>query len=136
MYLWENSKKLVKRMYNIGNKVLTEYGSGKIKKINELEKTVTVKLDDGINIGIHLERDFIKPNSAHHKLIEYGFTLFDEDSMGIIYRDETRYINISKTSKSYWLEVISSNTYTENVPEVDLKLSRILTEYLEELNNE
>lgn len=134
MYLRENSKKLVNRMYNIGNKVLTEYGSGKIKKIDELEKTVTVKLDDGINVVIYLERDFIKPNSAHDKLIELGFTFLGKWTNGGEY-DDYRY----KLDDLWFLQIfhnLNDHTYYTWDGRSDLVLSRILTEYLEELNHE
>ena len=119
-------------MYKIGDKVETPLGVAKVLGINGLigtfEHQATLSTFE-FPIGA------VKPyRTAHEKLIEMGYEVFDEDHMGIIYRDKTCCINISKIGKSYWLEGRPRGDYIVNVPEVDLTLSRILTQYLEELN--
>lgn len=112
-------------MYKIGDKVETPQFTGVVEKVYESGVKVNGKM---------FPLKDIKPyRTAHEKLIEMGYEVFDEDHMGIIYRDKTCYINISKIDKSYWLEGRPRGDYIVNVPEVGLTLSRILTQYLEEM---
>jgi len=69
--------------------------------------------------------------TAHEKLLDLGFSFWD-NSNGLQYDKRDLQIMIDKETKTYeayWL--VDDMAYS-----VDLELSRILTQYLEELENE
>ena len=130
-------------MYKVGDKVETPLGSGKILDfayfIGMDCKVWKVKLDYKLidvntkqTIVLHLTENELKPHkSAHDKLIEMGW----EDV-------ETYLPDLTKFTKGLCeiyidLEYKTYEVYEGTSPlKIDLELSRILTQYLEELEND
>ena len=132
-------------MYKIGDKVETPLGVGVIKSLEETifedEKgnpiyDYSVKLNNHYDFYTENKLDkiiflsyVIKPyKSAHDKLIELGYRFWD-NSNGLQYNKNHIEILIDKEEKKYkvyWM--VDFQAY-----DVDIELSRILTQYLEEL---
>lgn len=116
-------------MYKVGDKVETPLGVGVIKWIDKASKNEDEGFDTiYVSIKHFPEIEFnerhIKPyRTAHEKLIEMGYE-FEQLEGYKIYR------HIEKSI----IGVYEDKTYC--CVEVDLDLSRILTQYLEELEGE
>lgn len=121
--------------FKVGDKVVTPIGVG----IVDSEEKFDIDLDEwhievvigerfGFSRVITFEVNDLKPyRTAHEKLIEMGYTheQLGEDLTDDYYgKDAFDYIWFSRTEKNYTL---GDHVY------VDLELSRILTQYLEEL---
>lgn len=117
--------------YEVGQKVETPLGVGVVVGYNDTYDMYLVDLNDEFT-NQQFKEYHLKPyKTPHEKLIELGWKHFDEDKMGVIYENESAYLNIYKTHKYYIFETKESGKYIENKVEIDLELSRILTDYLE-----
>lgn len=54
-YEHENYEELKKNMPRVGKKIQTELGIGKVKKLNILERMLTVQLEDGTEVEVKVE---------------------------------------------------------------------------------
>ena len=118
-------------MYKIGDKVETEKGNGIIVAINGYEEQLyIVEITNIGNWGFNEHR--LKPyRTAHEKLIDKGFTFLGKWTNGGEY-DDYRY----KLDDLWFLQIfhnINDLTYYTYDGRSDLELSRILTQYLEEM---
>lgn len=134
-------------MYKIGDKVETPLGIGVIQSLEE-----TIFEDEKGNpiydYAVKFENDYdyytehkldkiiflnhvVKPyRTAHEKLIEMGYErVEDEDDDCFVYRKGLDYVTITKDGQ---VAVHDKNTYF-GASYFNITLSRILTQYLEEL---
>ena len=125
-------------MYKIGDKVETPIGIGIIKWIDKASKnddegfdTLYVSINGFPEIEVN-ERHIKPYRTAHEKLIEMGW-------------EDKGYVSDARRYEGYNMWVIfnvTNKTYTINklvgiaiiCPNIDITLSRILTQYLEELH--
>ena len=116
-------------MYKIGDKV--EY-CGEVVKITQIFDSGGCMVSNGIlEAHAHLS-DLDKLKSAHEKLIEMGYE-----------HHEYSYGDVYELKESYKYNGLSGRIQTDNQGAINcgdvyigLELSRILTQYLEELENE
>lgn len=112
-------------MYKIGDKVETPLGVGILSDISANNET-KYKVMYGTR-STWYAHDEIKPyRTAHEKLIEMGYEYIQlsEDEDDHYYELNDEYI---------WFSISEKNYRMSGGIEVDLELSRILTQYLEEL---
>ncbi len=123
--------------FKVGDKVITPLGVGIVSveekfifDLDEWHIEVVVGEKYGFNRVLTFEVSDLKPyKTAHDKLIEMGYThtILSEDLTDDYYeKDAFNYIWFSRTEKNYRLGEVY----------VDIELSRILTQYLEELEND
>ena len=114
-------------MYKIGDKVETPLGWGILSYFDNEFAWVSIKGTPEIEFDIRR----IKPyQSAHDKLIEMGYThlQLSEDLTDDYYgKDINDFIWFSRENKSYNLG---------SFVEINLELSNILTDYLEEMGEQ
>lgn len=130
--------------YEIGQQVETPFGVGEVVALgsafNGVESyRVRFTLPKDENGYLHPIIEFphyhLKPyKKAHEKLLEIGFEVYLNDDYTIIYFNKTTYQFVKidkkfKTYQSYW----EDESYNYNPHFITLELSRILTQYLEEL---
>ena len=120
-------------MYKIGNTVKTEFGIGVVKdKYENLNNHFVINIRD-VDIIVHVsEMEHYK--TAHDKLIELGWEYKGFVELRHIYEKKYPYkfkehIIIFPKSKFY---LTSTNSKGHSVL-INIELSRILTQYLEEL---
>ena len=114
-------------MYKIGDKVETPLGIGKLADISQNNET-KYKVMHGARSTWYAHDEITPYRTAHEKLIEMGYKRFNT-SHGVEYNKEHCQILIDeqdKTYKVYWM--VDDMAYW-----IDLELSRVLTQYLEEL---
>lgn len=116
-------------MYKIGDKVETPFGVGKVLNINGLigtfEQQATLSTFE-FPIGD------VKPyRTAHEKLIELGWEnkLYERDTRR--YEAYNMWVIFDVTNKTYTINKLVGIAII--CPNIDIALSRILTQYLEEL---
>lgn len=112
-------------MLKIGDKVETPIGVGVVKVECEQDNYVVEIRDYTALFNVSVLKPY---TSAHDKLIALGYK-HSNTSHGIEYSKNKMQILIDveeKTYKVYWL--VDDYAY-----EIDLELSRILTQYLEEM---
>ena len=129
-------------MYKIGDKVETPLGSGVITVSGGGIFYVQVK-----NQLLHYKEDNLAPyRTAHEKLIEMGWEVYTDNINVIVYkktiqhdvyRDDYIKVGVYKKEKKYNGTVhyndSFSSAYRHHSYDFELDLSRILTDYLEEL---
>lgn len=108
-------------MYKVGDKVLFNGKEATIIDINESQKVMTIfyKVEDEAYDIVEFN-DVLPYTSAHEKLLALGFEYEDN-------KDHKRYRHLAKGSFIIW----DDKTFTTS--ECDLKLARIMVQYLEEL---
>ena len=111
-------------MYKIGDKVETPYGIGIVKDFGVSGFSFHwCKIAFSEYDVISLNEDKVKPyRTAHEKLIEMGFVATLELDKYLIYRMDGLELLFNIPAKTYVYDV-----------DINLELSRILTQYLEEL---
>ena len=122
-------------MYKIGDKVETPIGIGIIKWIDKASKnddegfdTLYVSINGFPEIEVN-ERHIKPYRTAHEKLIELGYRISQTTAL-----THSLYTIYDKDGSSITIiERRSGNAYKTR-QEVSLELSRILTQYLEELH--
>lgn len=131
-------------MYKIGDKVETPYGIGKITYISEYitQKGFHIQLKNG---NVEFTANHLKPyTSAHDKLIVLGYEkTVNKTTVDYIketkdtYRRYGNRITIHLKEKLYsgisFNDDLFNSQYHTSEMAFSLKLSRILTQYLEEL---
>ena len=112
--------------YEIGQKVETPLGVGTISYIDSEFAWVSIKGTPEIEFDIR----HLKPyKTAHERLLEMGWEDVETYSVDIIeYRKDGSEIYVYKRDKKYEAYDGLSSAYSMN-----LELSRILTQYLEEM---
>lgn len=118
-------------MYKIGSTVKTEFGIGVVKgKYENLNNHFVVNIRD-VDIIVHVnEMEHYK--TAHDRLIEIGYKVTRNVNAFITYELDNNVITFLKDEK-----IVQTHAIDDNLTFVmDLKLSHILTQYLEELENE
>ena len=107
-------------MYKIGDKVETEKGNGIIVAISGYEEQLyIVEITNIGNWGFN-EHQLNPYRTAHEKLIEMGYvSIKRNDNVSYIHDELPR------------VTIYSDNTYS--CSDTNLELSRILTQYLEEV---
>ena len=113
--------------YEIGQKVETPLGVGIIYTIQTIKEQVMYKVEfekTKLNFLASFVEEELKPyKTAHERLIEMGFTYI------VDYYDYSLFHN-EKTNEEVY--VYHNKTYDANI-NITLELSRILTQYLEEM---
>ena len=104
-------------MYKIGDKVETPLGSGYVESIR-YDGTIGVGI--GFPIVYFKEKELTPYRTAHEKLIEMGYELTKRSDYVFYRHDDLPRVTI-----------YSDKTYS--CSDTNLKLSRILTQYLEEI---
>lgn len=107
-------------MYKIGDKVETEKGNGIIVAISGYEEQLYIVEITNIGEWGFYEHQLKAHRTAHEKLIEMGYETIKGNNCVFYRHDELPKITI-----------YSDNTYS--CSDTNLELSRILTQYLEEL---
>jgi cell fate regulator YaaT (PSP1 superfamily) len=69
-YEHENYEELKKNMPKVGKKVQTEFGIGKVKKLNILERMLTIELEDGAEVEVKVDDQAGEPVLRVIKKIE------------------------------------------------------------------
>jgi len=132
-------------MYKIGDKVETPIGIGILSDISANNET-KYKVMYGSR-STWYAHDEIKPyQSAHEKLIEMGWEVYTDNINVIVYkktiqhdvyRDDYIKVGVYKKEKKYNGTVHYndrfSSAYRHHSYDFELDLSRILTQYLEEM---
>ena len=123
-------------MYKVGDKVETRLGIGVIEKVTEYPKGYDNSYHVSVNVCkekliMIYEEDELKPyKSQHEKLIEMGYSF--SELINYMRRYENEY-----DDENIPVEIIidykHKNYYIPENDVVNLELSRILTQYLEEL---
>ena len=117
-------------MFKIGDKAETPLGIGIFQTYSTFSKTSYIQLDKS---EIRIDNEKVKPyKSAHDKLIELGFTFeISELETFIQYTHERRdmRIIINTIRKEYGVFHFTDFNYRY----IDIKLSKILLQRLEEL---
>ena len=114
--------------FKIGQKVNVPLGVGVIKYYMG-GSTVWVSFDENM-AEIELDIKHLKPyKTAHEKLIDMGFTRFYELSNSINYSNGQNLISFDKGSNT----VLFYNRFNMDCSVINMELSRILTQYLEEM---
>lgn len=119
--------------FKIGDKVETPFGVGVVESI-DCNKDFYIEFKN--NSVIYFDVNDIQPcKSAHDKLLELGWVeqkgLAEHIKMYAHEDYDTGLLCINKDIKKWFYSLL---TYTDFF--VDLELSKILTQYLEELENE
>ena len=108
--------------YKIGDKVETPLGVGKLVDISQNNET-KFKVAYGTRTTWYAHDEITSYRTAHEKLIEMGY-------------ESTKGNNFTKYRHDELPRITIYNDNTYSCSDTNLELSRILTQYLEELEND
>ena len=126
--------------YKIGQKVETPLGVGTVTVIDKDLKWNTLI---AVNIGklsidyiglVFKESDITPYKSAHDKLVEMGFVIVEDNIAWVVYEYKKAEYVIRFCKGSKQVGVYHDYEDNANYRYISLKLSRILTQYLEEMS--
>lgn len=119
--------------YEVGQKVETPLGVGVVKGIRHYQEPIyQIKFMDSNFKVLDFEENELKPyKTPHERLLEMGYELNDTQDYLLYYDGNRLTISIHKKTK-VWVAYLG----VDGLVEVGLKLTKIMADYLEWLEEE